>query len=122
MSHVLQDLRHFKESYDARAYAAGQRCRQHVHEFFQPIVIRWRQRKLCFSCGDKATRKCRTHGSKLCDSAFCRMEHRRIKSAVSGSLLRPFCEFPEPTSWQTHLLRTAVALAVGLAVMAVVAL
>lgn len=91
-------------------------------QFVNPIVIRWHQRKTCFCCGGPSTQKCRTHGSRICDSAFCRMEHRRLKSSVSGSLTRPFCEFSQSTSWQTHLLRTAVAVAVGFAIMALVAL
>lgn len=63
-----------------------------IAQFIHPLRVRWQQRKLCFCCGEKATRKCRTHGTRLCKSAFCRTEHRRMKRAVSGSLLRPFCE------------------------------
>jgi hypothetical protein len=50
------------------------------------------------------------------------MTHRRLKASVSGDLTKPFCEYFPLVSWKQHLLRTGVALAVGFAIMALVAL
>lgn len=93
-----------------------------LNSFLQPLLIRFHERGQCFCCGGPAVKKCLTHGSKICDSAYCRMQHRRMKGSVSGDLTRPFCESRPLVSWKMHLLRTAVAVAVGLAVMALVAL
>jgi hypothetical protein len=93
-----------------------------VKQFLEPIVIRWIMRNKCYYCAAPAVRKCRTHGTRICESSHCKMTHRRLKASVSGDLTRPFCEYFPLVSWKQHLLRTGVALAVGLLVTAIVAL
>lgn len=80
---------------------------------FEPLLIRFRQRKQCVSCGDKATRKCLTHGTKLCGHALCGTEHRRMKRAVYGDLTRPFCEYRLLNTLADHALYSLVVVAVG---------
>lgn len=81
--------------------------------FFEPIVIRWINRKTCFCCGAPATRKCREHGTRICESSHCKMAHRRLKASVCGDLTRPYCDYAELAGWKKHLLGCAVSLAVG---------
>lgn len=80
---------------------------------FEPILIRWRARNSCFCCGAPASRKCRTHRTRICESSHCKMAHRRLKASVYGDLTRPFCEYAPLVRWKAHLLRCAVSLAVG---------
>jgi hypothetical protein len=102
-----------------RIYRSSYAC---VHSFVSPTITHWRYRNRCFSCGDPVTRKCRTHGTRMCGDAFCKTAHRICCHSVSGSLTKPLCEYSDITSWKMHLLRIGVSLAVGLAVMALVAL
>jgi hypothetical protein len=102
-----------------RFYLSSYAC---VQSFLSPTITHWRYRNRCFSCGDPVTKKCRTHGTRMCGDAFCKTAHRVCCRSVAGSLTKPLCEYSEICSWKMHLLRTAVALAVGLAVMALVAL
>jgi len=78
-----------------------------IAQFIHPMKVRWYERKRCFCCGSPAVKKCRTHGSKLCDSAFCRMEHRRLKSSVYGDLTRPFCEYSVMNTALDHCIHAA---------------
>lgn len=81
--------------------------------FIEPAIFYWRYRNRCFDCGAPAVRKCRTHGTRICESAHCKHLHRRVKASVYGSLTKPFCEYAALVSWKAHLLRCAVSLAVG---------
>lgn len=81
---------------------------------FEPLAIRWRTRKACFYCEAPATRKCRTHATRLCESTHCKAIHRRLKSSVYGDLTRPFCEYFPLDTWRTHAVNSLIAIGVGL--------
>lgn len=82
--------------------------------FLEPMWLRWRDRNRCFYCLAPATRKCRTHATRICDSAHCKHTHRRLKSAVYGDLTRPFCEYFPLDTWRTHAVNSLIAIGVGL--------
>jgi hypothetical protein len=86
-----------------------------VTTLLRPLILRWHMRNVCFCCHGPAVKKCRTHGSKVCDSAYCRMEHRRMKSAVSGDLTRPFCEYTLLNTLFDHLLHACAVFVAGVA-------
>lgn len=96
--------------------------RTHLLSFLSPTITHWRYRNRCFACGGSVTRKCRTHGTRMCGADSCKTAHRMCFRSVVGSLTKPHCEYSEITTWKMHLLRVGVSLAVGLAVMALVAL
>lgn len=85
--------------------------------FFEPLVIRWINRNTCFCCGAPATRKCRTHRTRICESSHCKMTHRRLKASVYGDLTRPLCDYTPMATWKKAVLGCAVSLAAGFALM-----
>lgn len=95
-------------------FLCGVAHRKALVSFIHPLVIRFRGRNLCSMCGNLATKKCRTHGSKLCEASKCRMEHRLVKAAVYGDLTRPFCEYFPLDTWRTHAVNSLIAIGVGL--------
>lgn len=78
-----------------------------LNSFLQPLLIRFHERNLCSCCGERVTRKCKTHGTRICGHAFCRMEHRRKKVAVYGDLTRPFCEWAQTNTLLDHVIHAA---------------
>ncbi|HTF70246.1 MAG TPA: hypothetical protein VK638_46975 [Edaphobacter sp.] len=78
-----------------------------IAQFIHPLKVRWQERNLCSDCGAQATLKCKTHGSKICRDADCRMAHRRAKGAVYGDLTRPFCEYKAMNTALDHCIHAA---------------
>lgn len=86
-----------------------------IKSFFEPITIRWLARSQCSCCGERVTRKCVTHGTRICGHAFCRTEHRRMKASVSGSLTRPFCEWATTNTLLDHVIHAAAVFVTAVA-------
>ncbi len=87
---------------------------------FEPLLIRWHNRNTCFCCGAPASRKCRTHSTRICESSHCKMTHRRLKASVYGDLTRPLCDYVPMASWKKALIGCAVSVAAGFVLLLIV--